>query len=152
MLEKLLPKQLDNTYTGNPMAKYMLIIIAATSVVRSLIHMLYFDGGAQSIAGIPLNTYPHNASSAIVLLFGLWGESQMLFSLIYLIVLFRYQRLIPLMFLEIIIEYAGRIIIMTEKPTYVVGTAPGSIGDYIILPVAILMFILSLTNAKKYLM
>jgi len=49
----IFPKQINNTYTGHPIALYTFYIIICITIVRSLIHILAPDGGAQSIATIP---------------------------------------------------------------------------------------------------
>ena len=149
MLDKLFPNQINNDYTGNIIAKYMFMAIAIVTIVRSCIHMFFADGGAQSIATIPLNTFTQNGAATVILLFGLWGSSQMLLALIYLITLWRYQKFIPFLYLLMIIEYSARIIFALVKPIHTMGVAPGDIGNYIMVPLAILMFILSLTTPSR---
>ena len=66
MITKIFPKTIDNTYKGYKLALYFFYAITAVTLVRSLIHILAFDGGAQSIATIPVNQYPKDAASTIV--------------------------------------------------------------------------------------
>ena len=107
------------------------------------------DGGAQSIATIPLDTFTVNGAAALIHLFGLWGLSQLLFGLLYAIVLWRYQSLIPLMYLFILMEYTGRLLLTFAKPFETNGTAPGAIGNYVLIPLALVMLILSLQERSK---
>ena len=102
------------------------------------------DGGAQSIATIPLSKYSAEPSDVIIHIFAEWGLTQLLFGILYIIVLWRYKSLIPLMYLFILTEYACRIFITLYKPIALEGTAPGGIGNYILTPVALLMLALSL--------
>lgn len=114
--------------------------------MKSCIHLFAPDGGASSIAGI--NTSVAGGSN-IISLFAFWGLSQLLMGFVYLVVFFRYKSLIPFMYVLLIAEYSGRIVIGFIKPLEVTHIPPGAIGDYVILPLAILMLILSLKRPKK---
>jgi len=80
----------------------------------------------------------------VVLTFSLWGLSQFLIGIIYIVVLWRYQALIPFMYLLIIVVYFMRIVLGILKPIETTGTAPGAIGNFIIVPLAVIMLFLSL--------
>ena len=54
MLEKMFPKQLNNDYAGSLIARWVFVLLTAVTLVRSLIHIFSPDGGAQSIATIPI--------------------------------------------------------------------------------------------------
>ena len=99
MLDKLLPKQPDNDYRGAPIAKWVFVAIVVMTLARSLAHMLLRDGGAQSIATIPLDAYSAGAAQVVVGMFAQWGLTQLMFGLLYVLVLWRYPSLIPLMWL-----------------------------------------------------
>lgn len=149
MINKIFPKQIDNNYTGHSLAKYVFVLITIVTLVRSCIHMFAPDGGAQSIATIPLNVFSHNAAETIILIFNLWGLSQAIIGIIYVIVIWRYQKLIPLMYLLMIVEYTFRMLFMFLKPIHLTGHAPGHTGDYIMIPLAIIMLIISLKMNKQ---
>lgn len=68
---------------------------------------------------------------------------------VYLVVYFRYRSLIPFMYLLLLVEYSGRIMIGFVKPLEVLHTPPGAIADYIMVPLAILMLFLSLKRPNK---
>ena len=149
MLERLFPKDKTNTYRGNPIAKWVFVLLTIVTIARSLVHMLSSDGGAQSIANIPLNSFTASGADAIILIFALWGLSQLLIGIIYGIVLWRYQALIPLMYLLMIFEYGMRIVLGEIKPIETTGTAPGGIGNYIIILLATIMLVLSLRSSDR---
>ncbi|OGT52500.1 MAG: hypothetical protein A3E84_03220 [Gammaproteobacteria bacterium RIFCSPHIGHO2_12_FULL_42_13] len=149
MLDQLFPKQANNNYTGSPIAKWVFIAITVLTVIRSLIHMVAPDGGAQSIATIPLDTFTNNGAAAVILIMALWGLSQVLMALIYVVVLWRYQVFIPFMYALIFIEYAMRMVLMHVKPVRITGTAPGHVADYVMVPLALVMLGLSLIQHKK---
>ena len=141
----MFPKQVDNNFQGYNVAAIIFLLVTIFTIVRSCIHILAPDGGAGSIAGIDLSVA---GGSNIVSIFALWGLSQLLMGIVYLVVFFRYKSLIPFMYLLILAEYSGRIAIGFIKPLIVIHTPPGAIGDYILIPLAILMLILSLNRPK----
>ena len=144
MLNKILPRIVDNDYRGYKAALWFFYLLAIVTVVRSLIHMFKHDGGAQSIATIPLDTYTQGGSQAVIFLFAYWGLSQLMFGLLYVVVGLRYKSLIPLMYLTLIIEYAGRFGLSFYKSIETVGQAPGGVANMILPIVCLVMFFLSL--------
>jgi len=149
MLERLFPTRLNNDYRGSPAAKWAFGFITMLTLGRSLVHIFALDGGAKSIATIPLDTFTQNGAATVVLMFSLWGLSQLLIGILYGVVLWRYQAFIPFMYLLLMVEYSMRIFLGWYKPIEITGTAPGGVGNYILVPFALLMFILSLRNRKK---
>ena len=145
----LLPAQIDNHYRGLKISQYAFFLITAVTLVRSLIHVFAPDGGAQSIATIPLDSYSAEAASTVILMFSLWGLSQLLMGIVSLGVSLKYRSLIPAMYVLVIFEYAMRIVIGQMKPILTTGTAPGSIGSWIMVPVCAVLLALSLIPAKS---
>lgn len=146
---KILPAQIDNHYRGLKISQYAFFLITAVTLVRSLIHVFAPDGGSQSIATIPLDSYSAEAASTVILMFSLWGLSQLLMGIVYLGVSLKYRSLIPAMYVLVIFEYAMRIVIGQMKPILTTGTAPGSIGSWIMVPVCAVLLALSLIPAKS---
>jgi len=149
MIDRLFPQSITNQYRGAFLARWVFVLLMLVTIARSLAHIFLPDGGAQSIATIPLDTFTANGAAALIHLFGLWGLSQLLFGLLYAIVLWRYQSLIPLMYLFILVEYTGRLLLTFAKPFETNGTAPGAIGNYVLIPLALVMLILSLQERSK---
>lgn len=135
-------------YAGHPITRWALLPIALFTIARSLIHVFAPDGGAQSIATIPLDAFTPNGAAAVVHLFALWGLSQLIIGIIYLAVIWRFPRLLPLMYLLLILEYGGRLLLTFIKPFEITGTAPGAVGNYVMLPLAFLLFLLSLKKKR----
>ena len=144
----LLPAQIDNHYRGLKISQYAFFLITAVTLVRSLIHVFAPDGGAQSIATIPLDSYSAEAASTVILMFSLWGLSQLLMGIVYLTVYCKYKSLIPMMYVLLIVEYAGRLLLGQLKPIVTVGTAPGSVGNWIMVPVCVVLLVLSLLPGR----
>jgi len=143
---RMFPRQVDNNLYGYRIAAIIFLLITIVTIARSCVHILAPDGGAASIAGINVSV---EGGSNIVSLFALWGLSQLLMGFVYLVVYLRYKSLIPFMYLLLLMEYSGRIVIGFIKPLEVSHAPPGAIGDYVMVPLAILMLILSLTRPKK---
>jgi hypothetical protein len=88
-------------------------------------------------------------ASEIIFAFALWGSSQLLMSIIQLLVIFRYRSLIPFMYLMLILEILLRELVGNMKPVTFAHTPPGAVGNQIMLPLAILMLALSLASGMK---
>jgi len=141
ILEALLPAQADNTVRGTKLPVYVFTVISVVSLVRSCIHLLAPDGGAGSIAGMNLAV---DGAGGIVFAFALWGSAQLIYAVIQLVVAFRYRSLVPFMYVLLIVETLLRQLVGHMKPVTFAHTPPGAIGNYVILPVAGLMLVLSL--------
>ena len=125
ILDRLLPAQFDNTFPGQKIALYAFYALTALTLWRSQHHLLATDGGAQSIATIPLGSYSAGAAATVVGIFALWGLSQLIIGLIYLVAAIRYRSLIPFLYLLFTLEYFIRLTIGFYKPVETLGTAPG---------------------------
>ncbi|PKM64509.1 MAG: hypothetical protein CVU96_02480 [Firmicutes bacterium HGW-Firmicutes-20] len=145
MIERILPKQADQEYFGHIVAYYIFVLISITSMIRSLIHVFFVDGGAGVIAGLNLSLGGEN----IVFAFGLWGVSQTIYALIQLLVAFRYKSLIPLMYVLLILETLGRMLIGVIKPPILQSVPPGGYANWILLLLSITMLYLSIKKIRE---
>ena len=148
------PKQADNKISFSKAIVFLFYAITLMTLVRSLIHVFAPDGGANSIATIITFTGTPDPNQVIYFVFSLWGLSQLLMGMFYVVVAFRYRNLIPLMLVLIWIEYAMRIVIgRLLKPlssVYFSGTAPGEIGNYVfVIGVPLVLMGLILSNRKQ---
>lgn len=140
LLSTLLPATADNTIRGRRLPFYVFAFIAAISTVRSCIHIFAPDGGAHSIAGMDLSV---PGASGIEFAFALWGSAQLVYALIQLAVVFRYRSLVPAMYLLLLVEALLRMLVGHLKPVAFAHTPPGAVGNYIMLPLSLLMLALS---------
>jgi hypothetical protein len=69
MLETLFPKTNLNHYRGTPIAKWVFVAMSVLTIGRSLAHIFLPDGGAQSIATIPLDGFSSDAAAVIIGMF-----------------------------------------------------------------------------------
>jgi hypothetical protein len=146
--QAMLPTTITNNYTGTNIAKWTFYAITVMTIVRSLIHMFAQDGGAQSIAHIPIDTFGENGEATVILMFALWGSSQLMMGLVYVVAIFKYLTLIPFLYLLIFFEYSFRVYFSIVKPMEATDTPPGKILDYVMIPLSVIMLYLS-THAYK---
>ncbi len=149
MLARLFPAQIDNQFSGPRFALWFFYPITLMTIVRSLIHVFRFDGGAQSIATIPLDSFTAAGSATVIAIFAQWGLSQLLMGGLYVVVLLRYRGLIPLMYVLILFEYVGRMAVGAMKPITTLETPPGGPGSVVIALIAITALVLSLRGADN---
>ncbi len=97
-LSNLFPRQITNEFSGLRIALWGFYLLTAITLWRSQHHIFSPDGGAQSIATIPLEKYSDAAASTIIGMFALWGLSQLIVGLIYLIAAIRYRSMIPILY------------------------------------------------------
>jgi hypothetical protein len=149
VLQRLLPASASADFTGRPLALWALYPVTAITLWRSQHHMFAPDGGAESIATIPLSRYSPDASANIVAIFAQWGLSQLLLGLVMLLVAVRYRALVPLVWLLLVFEYAGRQGLGLIKPVHTAGTAPGAAANPLLLLLALVMLALALWPARN---
>jgi hypothetical protein len=149
MFGSILPRSLEQGYRGHPVARWVLVGLTLITLVRSLIHMFKYDGGAQSIATIPLDTFTPGGSDAVVLIFALWGLSQLLLGLVYAVVLWRYPALIPFIYILFVAEYVGRGLLGLTNPLETVETAPGARANLFFPILGGIMFFLALPRPDQ---
>jgi hypothetical protein len=86
-VDRLFPQPVTNRYSGAPLARWVFISLTVITIGRSLAHIFLPDGGAHSIATIPLDSFTTNGEATVVQVFALWGLSQLLFGSLYIVVL-----------------------------------------------------------------
>eukprot|EP00928_Gymnodinium_smaydae_P034602 TRINITY_DN24487_c0_g1_i1.p1 TRINITY_DN24487_c0_g1~~TRINITY_DN24487_c0_g1_i1.p1 ORF type:complete len:171 (+),score=19.95 TRINITY_DN24487_c0_g1_i1:72-584(+) len=149
VMARLLPATVTNEFPGHMAALIFYGALTVVMTIRSCIHMLAPDGGAEIIATIPLSDMDDTAEMAVIGAFGQWGWSQLLMSVVYIIVLVRYRGLIPLCLLLSVVEWVGRIFVGILKPVPTRGVAPGKTSNYVIPPIAFIFLILSVWPCRK---
>lgn len=147
-LRRTFPTRFDNHFPGRPIAFYAFVLIAVVTTMRSLIHLAAPDGGAQSIATIPLASYSTGAAGTVIGIFSLWGLSQTIIAALYWLAILRYRALIPLFYLLLVVEYAGRMAIGHARVVETVSTAPGSVINLPLVVVCSALYALSVSGAQ----
>ncbi len=144
-LNLLLPVRIENTFKGKKVSLWFFYILTGITLWRSHHHLFAADGGAQSIAAIPLSSYSTEASATVIGIFALWGLSQLIIGFIYLAACLKYKALIPLLYALGSIEYGLRAFyIGSYKPIETISDAPGAMINVPLMIILITMLLLSL--------
>ncbi len=143
-MSRLLPGNVTR-FGGPGWTAGTLVALNAAGTVRSLIHMLAPDSGAQSIASMDTHV---KGGDNIVALLGQWGGAQLLEAGVIWIVLCRYRGLVPLMLGVVTAEQLLRVGIGMAKPLVTVRTPPGALS-WALLPVAAAALAMSLTGGDE---
>jgi len=148
MLNRIFPALIDNRYRGHPVGLWLFVPIALIKLSQSLTHLLKYDGGAQSISTIPLNTYPVSAAQNVIALFARLGLEQLLLASLFGLVLVRYRALIPLMYVLMVADFVGGKIVGQFKPLALAGTSGVSTPFLIVAILSVVGLILSLIESR----
>jgi len=149
MFDRILPRTLTTEDRIHPAAFWLFLLLTVMTVGRSLVHIFTADGGAQSIATIPLDRMGGGGGETVVAIFAVWGLSQLLLGGVQVLALCRYRGLIPMLYLVLFVEWSGRWAIGTWKQVVTVETAPGQVGNVVIPLVALIGFGLSLRQTRR---
>lgn len=150
MIERILPRRLDNSYTGHRVALWLfaLLVVMKTGIALGAI----FNGrqAAQSADGLPLDSYGAAGAQAVLALFAIWGLAQLVFTVFSLLALARYRNMVPLMFLLYLLEHAARRWILLVKPIARTGAPPGTYINLALLALMIVGLALSLMRSPSH--
>jgi len=126
VIHRILPACIDNRFRGHRLGLWLFVPITFQNVTESLTHLLTTNGGAQSIATIPLDTYSPSAAQNVVGLFARMGLVQLVLESLLVLVLARYRAMIPLMYVLIVTEYLASRVVAAVKPLALAGTSGAS--------------------------
>ncbi len=148
-IDVVLPRKVTNEYRGGPIPFYGFCLLFATQVFSSTVHFLKADSGVNSIASIIVFPFegPADPNNVIYLFSAVGGVSQMMFTILYALVLWRYRSLLPLMLCFMLLETLFGIVVTTMHPLtpdYYQYTPPAMIAripQLIVIPTLIFMAI-----------
>lgn len=140
-MKKLIPETIENKIPSNKFVYYFCWLLVTFNLFRSLEHIFAEDGGAESIAGIPLSSYSDEAANNIVSIFAQWGFSQLVLACMLLLVVLKMRELIPLMLLIIALENILRGAVGLYKPLILGDAPPGAVSPIIGLVTLVVLFI-----------
>src|SRR5688572_30715038 len=127
ILSRLFPARIDNAYQGSKIALWILGLVVAVRTTQSVLILVNGQSIAQSADGIPLDTYPAAAAQTILALFALSAVNRLVISLICVVVLVRYRRAVPLMFVVVLLTYIAGQLVGRVIPIVRVGQPPAVI-------------------------
>jgi len=140
-MKKIIPDIIENRIPNNKFVFYFTWLLVAFNFFRSLEHIFNEDGGAESIAGIPLESYSSEAANNIISIFAQWGFSQLVLACILLLVVLKMREFIPLMLLIIALENILRGAVGLYKPLILGDAPPGAVSPIIGLVTLAVFFI-----------
>ena len=140
-MKKIIPETIDNTIPSNKLVYYYTWLLVVFNFFRSLEHIFNDDGGAESIAGIPLESYSSEAANNLISIFAQWGFSQLVLACILLLVVLKMREFIPLMLLIIALENILRGAVGLYKPLILGDAPPGAVSPIIGLVTFTVFFI-----------
>ena len=158
MLRRLLPRQIDNTYQGYAVARWLLVPIVVVKLlmgvnVAGLNPWVDNRDVLQSVDRVPLDTFGADASSTVVFLFESWGLALLLLSVFGGIALIRYRAMIPLTYLMLAIEQIGRMGLARSNAIARLdpsgGTSPGATVNAGLAAALVIGLVLSLAAPRK---
>jgi hypothetical protein len=144
VLSRIFPERIDNHYRGHKFALWLLYPITIMKVAIALGAIFAADGGAQSADGIPLDTYGSEAAKAVIAVVAYSGLPDLFLGLLFVLALFRYRAMIPLMYVLTVADYLGHRAIGFIKPIVRTSVPSGSIINLTFFALSIAGLILSL--------
>lgn len=147
MLKRLLPSAADFTYRGSRISLWLLGLVLFLKIAIALGAIFNGHDAASGADGIPIDSYPPQATQAFLSLFASLGLSQFMLGLLGAVLLFRYRPLVPLFLLLLLIEFLARKGVNAYLPIVRTGNAPGGAINWAIFGVTMLAFVLSMRQS-----
>ena len=149
MFERILPRQIDNTYGGHRMALWLFGLVVFMKTGIGLATILNGQAAASSADGIPLDTFSPAGARAVISLFALWGLSQLVICLLCVLVLVRYRAMIAFMFALLLLEQLSRKLILQIMPIETTGAPHGYWVNLVLLALMVAGLALSFRSKIK---
>jgi hypothetical protein len=107
-IQRLFPKQIDNTYHGRKLAIWLLGFVVLFKIAQSISVISAGHFTATTADAIPLDSYSPEAAGTILSLFAISAVSRLILCLICVVAMFRYRSSIPSMFVLLAVDYLAR--------------------------------------------
>ena len=151
LINKILPETINNDFNGSKIALYGFYPILAMMIFRSITHFLSESAGLVNIANINILPLINgiDPNNLVYLFASLWGASQLILTLLIIVIFFKYKSLLPLLWIILVIDIlfryiSGSIHPLTEE--YYSAVPPGRLSQVPLLVYGILMFFLSIRD------
>ena len=131
VLDALVPRQASNDYRGGAVAFYGFCVFFALHVFKSTVHFLKPDSGVNSIASIMVFEGNPDPNNIIYMFSAVGGLTQMMWVILFGLVLWRYRNLIPLMLGFLVVEKLFGFVVgwmHPLTPEYFERTPPGKLA------------------------
>jgi hypothetical protein len=114
MLNRLLPLQAYNLYSGWRTALWMLGLFIALKLVMGFNSIFNTASAAQGADRIPIDAMSMAEARTVLMFFALTMLGQLILALVALVILLRYRSLVPLAFLFLLAEQVARRLIVAS--------------------------------------
>jgi hypothetical protein len=152
MLERLFPRQFDNTYRGHWLGLAIFVLCVGLKAFQSLMSVVNTYDTATKADGISFIGYSAAQTNEVLALFALLGLGGLIIPVQSAVVLVRYRAMIPFMYLMLLsFMLAGRAVHLFHPAFAAEADAPHPIGFYLnltIMAVTALGFVLSLLDRR----
>jgi hypothetical protein len=116
VIDVLVPRRANNDYRGGRVAFAGFCFLVAQNVFSATVHFLTPDGGKNSIASIIVLEGDPDPNPIVYMFAAIAGMHEMLFVLLYGVVLWRYRSLIPLMIALMLVGMVFGLVVTSMHP------------------------------------
>jgi hypothetical protein len=149
MLSKIFPQTIDNTLNGQWLG-YLLLVPVLLLKIAIAIGSMVIPAEANSTDGIEMSGYPVTALQEAVASTALLGLLHLSIGLIGVLALIRYRAMIPLIYVWLLFEFAGRRLLLTIYPIERAGdTSTASTINLALLALMVVGFGFSIWPRKQ---
>lgn len=157
MLSRLFPPAVESPYKTSIPAIALLSLLVLVKMAQgvSVAGFNPWKSGRsilETVDGVPLSTFPAEASDHLIFLFAVWGLCVFIICLFGLIALLRYRALVPLAFLLLLFEQLGRKLLAgtyLDRPFFSSQLTAAALINWAFLAAIAVGFLLSVSTRKK---
>jgi hypothetical protein len=154
MFSRILPRQIDNNFSGHWLAIALLAVVVLVKGAQGLSSIVMTHNVVTNADGIPVDNYSTAGADTVMALTAQLGLLLVVIALIGIVALIRYRGMIPLIFVvQLIAQLGSRVLLAlnpiarsTETPMGFAGHPVGFWVNIAILGMTLLGFALSLAN------
>lgn len=125
MIERILPRRLDNAYRGHRLALWLFGLVVAMKSAQSVSMILRGGSIAKGADGIPVDTFAPAVAGTVVAVLAQGSVWRLTFCAIGVVALVRYRSAVPLLFSLFAANYLGSEVVYRFVPLVRVGSPPG---------------------------
>jgi hypothetical protein len=146
MIERIFPERLDNKYLGWRTGLWLFGLVVAMKSLQSVAIIFNSWTTVRDADGVPLDTYPPEASANLVAIFAQSSLWRLTVCAIAIIVLIRYRSAIALMYLVFIVNYLAAQLLNLYHPLIKTGNPPGTLVNLVVFGLMVVGLVLSLID------
>ncbi|MCF6225444.1 MAG: hypothetical protein L3J22_03960 [Xanthomonadales bacterium] len=149
MFNKIFPQTIDNTLNGRWLGFWLLIPVLLFKIMIAIGSILV-PAAANSTDGIDMSTYPAAALQEALVATSLLGLLHLAIGLMCVLAMIRYRAMIPLIYVWLLLEFAGRRVLLNIYAIERSGDASTAvIMNSVLLALMLVGFIFSVTPRKQ---